>query len=66
MQFVTGTMAFLVSFIIIIQGNNIVTIFTELVALGFIAEMDNIGFWCAKSGYIGDRAMADAIDAKKI
>ncbi len=64
MQFVTGTMAFLVSFIIILQGDTIVTIFVEIVTIFAIAQMDNIGFWCAKEGYIGDRAMNDAIDAK--
>ena len=54
LQFLVGCLALLVSFAIIIQSDNVIYLFAEFAAMGIIAEIDNISFWFADNGYVGE------------
>ena len=56
----------MVSFIIIIQSDNVIELFAEFAAMGVIAEIDNIAFWFADSGYVGDSIRKDANNVREI
>ena len=59
LQLVTGCLALTVSFFIIVQSNNVIVLFAEFAAMGIIAEIDNIAFWFADAGYVGDSIRQD-------
>ena len=66
MQLIISVLVLLVSFIITIQSNNVIDIFTAFVALGVIAEIDNIVFWFFDNGYMGGVIRKDAEKVKEL
>ena len=46
-------MVALVSFFFIVQANNVLDIFLNFAAIGFVGELDNLGLRIAAEGWIG-------------
>lgn len=66
LQLLVGALNLLVSFIIIIQSDDVITLFADFAAMSVIAELDNIAFWFAEHGYFGDTIMADSEKVQKV
>jgi hypothetical protein len=66
LQMMIGTLALLVSFIIIIQSEDVIELFADFAAMSLIAELDNVAFWFAKNGYAGSRVMKDTAKIDEI
>ena len=65
-QFTIGALALLVSFIIIIQCDDVIELFAEFAAMSIIAEIDDIAFWFADSGYVGNVIRKDAKRVREV
>ena len=66
LQFITGCLALIISFIIIIQSDNVIYLFAEFAAMGIIAEIDVIAFWFGDNGFIGTIVRCDIRRVKEI
>jgi hypothetical protein len=66
MQLIVGLLALLVSFIIIAQSDDVISLFAEFAAMSVIAELDNIAFWFAEQGYAGDEIQKDSVRVQKV
>ena len=66
LQLVIGALALLVSFVIIIQSDNVIELFAEFAAMSIIGEIDNVAFWFAESGFVGDDVRQDAKQVKQV
>lgn len=60
LQLFVGILSTFISFIIIIQSDNVIDLFANFAAMSVIGELDNIAFWFAENGYVGDIIMNDA------
>ena len=54
-KFLEGILCVVVTFVIIIQSDNIIDLFKDFAAMQVIAELDNVGFWLANHGKIFHR-----------
>lgn len=66
LQLLVGALNLVVSFIIIIQSDDVITLFADFAAMSVIAELDNIAFWFAEHGYVGDIIMQDSGKVQKV
>jgi len=66
LKFTEGALVLLLSFIIIIQQTNAVSIFIDLTVMQLISELDNVAFWLAGHGYVGTNLKRFVMTAKKI
>jgi len=66
LKFTEGVFVLLISFVIIIQSDNVIDLFKDFAAMQLIAELDNVAFWLANHGYFGSHLKKDTIRAKKV
>ena len=65
MQFVEGILGLFVSFVVIVQSDNIINLLRDFAALMIISEVDNLGFRLAADGYVGKELRDEAFKVKK-
>jgi hypothetical protein len=66
LKFCEGLFVLLISFVIIVQSDNVIILFKDFAAMQLIAEIDNVAFWLANQGYFGSNIKDDTIQAKKV
>jgi hypothetical protein len=66
LKFIQGLAVLLVTFIIVMQSENIIDLFKDFAALQFISELDNISFHLASHGFFGGNVKRDTKESKKI
>lgn len=65
-QFFIGTLALVLSFVIVAQADNVMSLFMNITALVLITEIDNIMYQMACQGFFGNRIRIDAENVKEI
>ena len=65
LQFAVGCLSLIISFIIIVQSDNVIILFAEFAAMTIIAEIDDIGFWFAENGYLSEKCRQDIKKVKE-
>eukprot|EP00979_Chaetoceros_neogracilis_P008444 scaffold1878_cov149-Chaetoceros_neogracile.AAC.3 len=73
LKFVQGIFVLAVSWVIVAQGENLIDLLKDSTALFFVSSIDNIIFFCANTGYFGQKVGRQAqattkesiIDGKK-
>lgn len=55
-----------ITFVIVIQSDDIIDLFKDFAAMGVIAELDNIAFSLANHGYFGSELKKDSDASKKV
>ncbi len=55
MQTITGLLVIFISFVIIVQADNIIDLLKDFTALMVISEVDNVLFQLASHGYLGNK-----------
>jgi hypothetical protein len=66
LKFIEGLFVLVISFVIIIQSDNVTDLFKDFAAMQLIAEVDNVAFWLATHGYFGSTLKDDTKQAKKV
>jgi len=66
LKFTEGSLVLVLSFIIIIQSDNIVDLFIDLTVMQIISDLDNVAFWLADQSYIGTNLKRCAVKAKRL
>ncbi|CAB9497433.1 expressed unknown protein [Seminavis robusta] len=68
LRFTEGLVTILVSFVFIIQSDNVLDIFLNFAAVQFVADLDNLGFRLAVEGWFGvaNQSLAKRILQEKI
>ncbi len=66
LQLIIGTLAVMVSFVIIIQSEDVIELLADFAAMSVIAELDNVAFWFAGQGYAGDVIMKDTVKIREV
>ena len=64
MRFVEGILGLFVSFVVIVQSDNIINLLRDFTALMIISEVDNLGFRLAADGYVGEKMCREALKVK--
>jgi len=59
-QFVQGAIMLIISFIIVIQTDDVIALFADFAAMYIISDLDEIAFELAKNGYFGKKLTKDA------
>jgi len=65
-KFIEGILVVVVTFVIVIQSDNIIDLFKDFAAMQVIAELDNVAFWLANHGYFGNSLQKDTDDARRV
>jgi hypothetical protein len=66
LQFIEGFSVVFVSYVIVIQSDDIIELFNDFAAVQIVAEIDNVAFWLADNGYFGTRLRHDCMDLKRL
>ncbi len=65
MKFLSGVLVTFISFVIIVQADNIIDLLKDFTALMVISEVDNILFQLASNGYLGDELSAATVRVRE-
>lgn len=65
-KFVQGVLVLIITFVIVIQSDNIIDLFKDFAAMQVIAELDNVAYYLADHGYFGSDLKEDASTVKEI
>jgi hypothetical protein len=55
LKFVQGIFVLIVSWVIVVQGDNLIDLLKDSTALFFVSSIDNVVFFCANTGYFGQK-----------
>ncbi len=64
LKFAQGLLVMFVSFVIIVQSDDIIELLKDFTALMVLSETDNIMFYIASQGYLGRELLNKALDTK--
>lgn len=65
-EFIEGSCVLFTTFVIVIQSSNVIDLFKDFAAMQIISELDNMMFWLALHGYVGNDLAKGAKQAIKI
>jgi hypothetical protein len=66
LKFVQGVLVLLITFVIVIQSDDIIDLFKDFAAMQVISEIDNIAFGLATHGFFGYILKRDSDKAKEV
>ncbi len=66
LKFLQGFLVIFVTFVLIVQSDNIIDLLKDFAALMILSETDNIIFWLAVNGYLGKELQRNTIRAREI
>ncbi len=66
LKFSQGLLVMFVSFVIIVQSDDIIELLKDFTALMVLSETDNIMFYIASQGYLGRELLTKALDTKSV
>ncbi len=66
LKLIQGLLVMLITFVVIVQSDNIIDLLKDFTALMVLSETDNIFFSLAANGYLGSELQMKTIDARDI
>jgi hypothetical protein len=66
LKFVQGVLVLLITFVIVIQSDDIIDLFKDFAAMQVISEMDNVAFGLASHGFFGKALKRDSDTASNV
>ena len=65
-KFIQGVLVLIITFVIVIQSDDIIDLFKDFAAMQVIAELDNVAYYLADHGYFGSDLKEGASKVKEI